>query len=700
MKNLLTVAETAEALNLKISTVRAWLAKRKLPRVNCGRAVRIPAEAIRAIHRTQHRAGQGRAAMNVEAILGRLQGVKRNGNGWMALCPAHADNNPSLSINEGKGKILLKCFAGCTMEAICGAAGIEISELFSDNGSAPRIVAEYPYVDETGAFLYQVLRYEPKQFKQRRPDGNGGWLWNLNGARRVLYRLPEVLAAKSLLVCEGEKDCDTARALGIVATCNSGGAGKWREEYSESLRGKQITIIADADEPGRKHAQQVAASLSSKAEFVKVLEFAHAKDLSEWAAMGGTRDPLIEQIHNTAEWKPTAETPTPQAGAVLRCVRDITPKPLRWLWPGRIPLGKLTLLIGDPGLGKSLLTADIASHVTRGTSFRDGATCEAGSVIFLSAEDDAADTIRPRLDAAGADVSRVHILEAVRVALTDGSLTEKPFNLETDCASLEGALREHPDVRLIVIDPISAYLGGVDSHSNAEVRGVLARLATLAAQHGVAVLCITHLRKSAGAAVYRAIASIAFTAAARAVWAVAPDPEDGERRLLLAVKQNLSPIIGGLAFRIETQNGVPRLAWEPGAVTLAANDVLGNVDMQQDQNERHQAKEWLKDFLADGPVAVKKIQGEAKAAGFSLMTVRRAKEALSVVASKSGYQGAWEWQLKEAHSKDAHPIDTQVSTFEQATENTRLNGNGAAKDAHPTEVSTFDAFEDDGEVRL
>jgi hypothetical protein len=190
-----------------------------------------------------------------------------------------------------------------------------------------------------------------------------------------------------------------------------------------------------------------------------------------------------------------------QPGPLLRCFSDIAPKPLRWLWPSRIPLGKLTLLIGDPGLGKSLLTADIASRVTRGRPFPDGATCESGSVIFLSAEDDAADTIRPRLDAAGADVSRVHTLEAVRVQLTDGSLTEKAFNLETDCAALEVALRKHPDVRLIVIDPISAYLGGVDSHSNAEVRGVLARLATLAAQHGVAVLCITHLRKSAGAAV-------------------------------------------------------------------------------------------------------------------------------------------------------------------------------------------------------
>jgi putative DNA primase/helicase len=638
--------------------------------------------------------------MNLEAVLARLHGLRRNGNAWQARCPAHEDKNPSLSICERNGNILLKCFAGCSFEVVCAALGIEPRELCSDNGAAPRIVAEYDYQDEKVELLFQVVRYEPKNFRQRRPDGKGGWHWNLNGVRRVLYRLPDVLAAKFVLVCEGEKDCEAARALGIVATCNPGGAGKWREEYSELLRGKQITIIADADEPGRKHAQLVAAALSRKAESVKVLEFAHAKDLSEWTATGGTRDALIEQIRNTSEWKATARTPNPQAGAVLRCFRDIAPKPLLWLWPGRIPLGKLTLLIGDPGLGKSLLTTDVASHVTRGTSFSDGAACELGSVIFLSAEDDAADTIRPRLDAAGADVSRVHMLEAVRVPLTDGSLTEKPFNLETDSAILEGTLREHPDVRLIVIDPISAYLGGVDSHSNTEVRGILAPLVAIAARFGVAVLCITHLRKSAGAAIYRAISSIAFAAAARAVWAVAADPEDGERRLLLAVKQNLSPSAGGLAFRIETQNKVPRLAWEPDAVALVANDVLGNIDMQQDQSERREAKEWLKDFLADGPVAVKKIQWEAKAAGLSWITVRRAKEALSVVASKSAFAGGWEWRLEDAQHEDAHPIDTQVSTFEQPIENAKLSGNHTGEDAHPTEVSAFGAFEDDGEVRL
>lgn len=379
-------------------------------------------------------------------------------------------------------------------------------------------------------------------------------------------------------------------------------------------------------------------------------------------------------------------------GAVLRCVADIVVQPLRWLWPGRIPLGKLTLLIGDPGLGKSLLTVDLAARVTHGRSFPDGACSESGSVILLSAEDDASDTIRPRLEAAGTNLNKVHVLEFVRVQLTDGSVAEKAFSLESDIAALDAAIRQHQDIRLIVIDPVSAYLGGVDSHSNAEVRGLLSPLAALATKYSIAVLCVTHLRKSAGVAVYRAIASIAFTAAARAVWAVASDPEDAERRLLLAVKQNLSASSGGLAFRVEAQHGIPRLAWEQGTVALAANDVL-NIDAQETRSERREAREWLQDFLADGPVLVKEIQQEAKAIGLSWMTIRRAKESLGIVPQKSGYKGKWEWRLK-----DAHPRDTEVSTFDGPTERKELNGKHASKDARSTQVSTFGGKRARGEL--
>src|SRR5437899_1214267 len=194
--------------------------------------------------------------MKLEELLSRLQKVRPSGSEWKALCPSHNDRDPSLSISEVDGKILLHCHAGCTTEAVCAAAEIEMRELFSDVVSAPRIVAEYPYVDERGKLLYLVERHEPKDFRQRRPDGQGGWIWNLEGTPRVLYNLPAVVAAELVLVVEGEKDCETAKRLGYTATTNSGGAGKWRSEDSEILKSKQVGVIHDNDDPGRKHAEQ------------------------------------------------------------------------------------------------------------------------------------------------------------------------------------------------------------------------------------------------------------------------------------------------------------------------------------------------------------------------------------------------------------------------------------------------------------
>ncbi len=158
-----------------------------------------------------------------------------------------------------------------------------------------------------------------------------------------------------------------------------------------------------------------------------------------------------------------------------------------------------------------------------------GAPCERGSVIILSAEDDAEDTIRPRLEAAGADLPRVHWLDAVSVVLGGGKQGERTFSLESDINALHDAIKQHPDVRLIVIDPLSAYLGGTESQKNAEVRGLRAPLKGFTARTGVTVLGITHFRKSNGPAIHRSIDSIAFVAAARAVWGVGVDRDDPDK---------------------------------------------------------------------------------------------------------------------------------------------------------------------------
>ena len=248
--------------------------------------------------------------MNISQILGQLAKVRKSGNGWTARCPAHEDNRNSLSITEGSdGRILVKCFANCTFEGICAAKGWKPSDLFAQsnsngNGSrksSRRIVAEYDYRSESGELLYETVRYEPKDFRQRRPDGKGGWTWKLDGARRVLYRLPEVMTARDVLCCEGEKDCETAKALGFTST-TSGAAGSWNDEYWRHFVGSVSRIVADADKAGRTHAQQVACSLHRKAQSVKILELPNAKDLSEWVERGGTREVLMNLIQHAPEW--------------------------------------------------------------------------------------------------------------------------------------------------------------------------------------------------------------------------------------------------------------------------------------------------------------------------------------------------------------------------------------------------------------
>lgn len=278
---------------------------------------------------------------------------------------------------------------------------------------------------------------------------------------------------------------------------------------------------------------------------------------------------------------------SPKTTPVTVCLADVHPQPVRWLWPNRIPLGKVTLLVGDPKKGKSVLTLDIAARVTTGAGWPDapGQRFDPGGVVLLSAEDDLADTIRPRLDAAGADVSRIVSLQAVEHRDSkSGAMVKAGFTL-ADLLALEAAIAQTPACRLVVIDPVSAYLAGADSHVNAEVRAALAPLAELAQRTGVAVLLVTHLRKGEGLAVYRAIGSIAFTAAARAVWAVAQDRDDptGHRRLLLPVGCNLSADQEtGLAFALrDNVAGVPLVAWEAGAVTISADDALTNEPRQR-----------------------------------------------------------------------------------------------------------------------
>jgi 5S rRNA maturation endonuclease (ribonuclease M5) len=586
--------------------------------------------------------------MNAADVLNKLRGVKRSGDGWTAKCPAHADDHNSLSVREDK-HVLLYCHAGCSFEAIRAALGI-------NNNGVRTIVATYDYRDETGRLLYQSIRYEPKGFIQRQPDGTG-WKYKLNGVRRVPYRLIDLLSSESskqVFIVEGEKDVDRLFSIGLVATTNAGGAGKWRDEYGEFLHARHVVIIPDNDEPGQKHAQQIARSLSGNAASIRILSLTKLPpkgDVSDWLDVGGTAEDLLRLADSTPEY--LSDKQIDEASLQIVRMADVEPETVRWLWHPYIALGKLTILEGDPGLGKSWLTCALAAAVSQGRKIPGVGEFETGSVLMLSAEDGLADTLRPRLDAVGADVSRV-------LALNESLTFDTPGLLK-----LEATIIEHKPV-LVIIDPLFAFTGGkVDIHRANECRAISAPLAAIAERQGCALLAVRHLGKSRGGghALNAGIGSIDFAAAARSVLLVGQDPDETATRAIVQIKNNLAP--HGQAIGYTLEGGA--FYWT-GASDLTAGRILALPSHEDERGTITEAVDFLQAALSTGGRDCKAIKDEAKQASISEATLRRAKVRLNVRAKKIGMPGTnfqkWVWELPDGEAAQVPDQYAQGSEVE------------------------------------
>jgi hypothetical protein len=326
---------------------------------------------------------------------------------------------------------------------------------------------------------------------------------------------------------------------------------------------------------------------------------------------------------------------------VAQRLRDVAPVDVRWLWQDRIPYGKLTLLVGDPSVGKSFLSLDIATRLSTGVGWPDRqcVPITPRNTVIVTAEDDLADTVRPRLDAAGANVDRITAVV--------GTKRRRDRKHEWLCLDLDiPVLAEHVtavEAGLLILDPITAYFSSKsDSHSNTDVRGVLGPLSDLAASTGCAVLAITHLNKGkAGRALYRAMGSLAFIAAARASWLLGRDPEHDSRRLFLPIKNNLVRDPSGLAFEIVDG----RLEWSPNRIDVDTDSVLAD---DGEQTSRARAGDWLVSVLAPGPVLVSHLRATAEVAHIGWRSIERAKTDLGVTSARSGGvggAGSWSWKL-------------------------------------------------------
>ncbi len=265
-----------------------------------------------------------RTDVSLEAVIKAVDG-KRHGNHWMGRCPCHEDDTRSLSISRGKKQsVIVTCHAGCDTQDINAELTKRGAPIFNGaNGGGRRhsnVVEKYDYHDEAGNVVSRAVRLAPKGFYQQSPDGNGGWRNSMKGARVVAYNVPEVLEAiaqgRPVFAVEGEKDADNLARLSIVATCNAGGAGKWKDEHSQFLKDADVIILPDNDEPGRKHAQSVARLSHGIASRIRILELPGLKekgDISNWIADGGTADQLWALVDEAPEWTPLAAAPPPAA---------------------------------------------------------------------------------------------------------------------------------------------------------------------------------------------------------------------------------------------------------------------------------------------------------------------------------------------------------------------------------------------------
>ena len=542
----------------------------------------------------------------------RLDNPHEMPSGTSARCPAHDDKVASLMVNEGEhGGIVVRCHAGCTADAVVKSMGLALSDLMG----APHKVADYSYTTEDGVPLYTVERWaNPKTFRGFLPEP----------AHRVLYNLPAVKWARengaNVYFVEGEKDVDALAKLGVPATTNPTGAGpgKWFPHYSDQLTGCHVIVVADNDAVGRAHARTVGASLIGKALSTSLMVPRYGNDVGDLLAGGYSLAnglDLLAEVDSIGVFRADA----------------VKPKKVTWAWHRYFAFGKLAIIEGDPGDGKSILTLDLAARWSRGLDMPDGTNGYGGplNVLLVSAEDDPEDTLRPRLDAAGADLTRIHLI-------TYGSTPSVPFELSTGLPALQAYVMAN-GINIVFLDPLNAFLdASTDSKDDKSVRHALQPLRHMAAVTHTALGVVRHLNKGGAGvkALYRGNGSIGFIGAARTAFLVAEDRSDPSVRILACNKSNLTRKPPALRYAIESSaQDVPFIAWK-GVVDVSAQQLLDGPEHESVSSDEVAAKrravaaatEFLLDVLRDGPMPWADIKAAGKDEGYSEITLRRARD--------------------------------------------------------------------------
>jgi putative DNA primase/helicase len=453
--------------------------------------------------------------VTIDKFLTNLTGVRRSGDGWVARCPAHNDQHPSLSVKEVSGTLLVHCHTGCTFEQIMRSVnssfngnGHSLSEVAkgpvtsSSNGNRSRVLKErrpereFDYTDGTGKLLYKVVRTkliyedgtESKQFRAKRPvvpadNSSEDWIYKLDGVSLVLYRLPEVAQAAMVYVVEGEKDVETLRSMGLTATCNPFGAGKWRQEFNEALKGKTVVILPDNDEPGRAHATAVATSLHGIAKEILPIELPGLNekgDVTDFVAKGHTVDDLIGLVERAEPWTPpNAEEGQQKLGKFrFTSVRQLLTEPdeeTAFIWDETLPAGGLSICSAKPKVGKSTLARNLAVAIASGRPFLGRSTIQ-GRVLYLCLEEKRSE-IRNHFERMQIESEDIHIYT--------GRTPDNPI------PELAIAIADFEPV-LIIIDPLSRVLRVRDFNDYALMARGFEPLIDLARKTNCHILALHH----------------------------------------------------------------------------------------------------------------------------------------------------------------------------------------------------------------
>lgn len=550
--------------------------------------------------------------------------VQRGSGRASAQAPGHSPADRSVSLMSTEGAVLMYCHAGESNEDVLAEVGLTLRDLF-DNSRDVR--HEYP---DTRAVWRSYTASGKKAFTQR---------GNTKGT--ALYGADRVGDATTVYVGEGEKDCDAIAAVGGVAVCNAQGAGKAPLFDWSPLHGKNVVIIADKDEPGRRHAQDVAKILADKAT-IRIVEAAVGKDAADHLAAGKSLDELVE-----------VATMGPPRRARITWATEIEPEPVVWAWEdggeGRIPAGSLSVAGGREGTGKSSFGIWMSAHASRGT-LPGSFSGTPRKVFYVALEDSWKYTLVPRLIAAGADLNMIGRFEVV--SLDDDELT---LSLPHDNAILESEINQH-NVALVVIDPLMSVIGErIDTHREREVRSALDPLAKIADRTGAVILGIAHFSKGGGTDAASLITgSGAFKNVPRSVFGFARDDADeNQGRVMTQVKNSLGrddlPSLGYVieSADVETKKGTAttgKFVFTGESDRSVADILRDSRTGPEEHEERKEATAWLVGYLIDngGEMPAKDVFKAGQAEGYTRDVLKRAK-GKRVRSVKVG--DSWAWQL-------------------------------------------------------